>query len=969
MIPQPIEQVPLFVRLSEEERELVLPRLRRRQSPPNEIIFTAGKPGEALFVITSGWVKLEETRDGKITTLANLGAGSLLGEVDTLLDRPYTITARAGANTQLLALARNDIQELIAQNPGIGLKFSATLGMRTPFLESYLVQQRLRTIELLSGLSEDDLRAIAQQLDFRSFTRGDVIVEAGQPGEAIFFIEEGAARLITDSAEGEAFEELPHGAVFGHTALITGKPYPFHARAISDVSVWLLTRTAYHDLIRTHPAIKLAFSRALAEALGPGDQTDAIERMRTLALFSDVPTEALTALAGRLVLRHFPAGEIIYADGTPGDALYIVEAGEVRLLDSAFTDAQLLEKLKAGDSFGEMALLTGRTRAELSRAATDATLWVLYKSDFDDLMVQYPEISASLARAISEKLGSRENDFVERHLRRIQLFAALASNELRQIAKKVRGVRFRTGEIVCFAGQPAQNLYMIERGEVKLMGAGPRGEPVLLDILVPGETFGEQAVVQKSVYTATAQAIGDVELWTITKNDFDAMLEQYPTLAVTITRMLASRLSETQRLQRPPARPGGSTVAPRTNPSGTQRLQRPPSGARPIPNPQRLPSNNFGSGVTPRPPQNPNQNKSAVTPRPPTQNQTRSNSTVMPRQNPQSNGSTVMPRPNPQGFGSAVAPRPQNFPPGFGSAVTRRPLQNPGAMPAPAPNGSSVTRHRPPQNNSFFSEFGAWVAGLSLGAKFRIAALGALMAWMILITLPLSVFGWVSNNVAGLSLANPNAQSKSAAAPRATTTGNGEKIGQAAATTTPPPTRTTAAPRATARPTTAATRVPPTAAPAAVIAANPALPAVKWDSRLGPNSALENHRNTRLEPVAVTNGQKYWRVMEVTFEDTTQPGACGDHNIKVNTLDESGKRTYGKKLLIIGGSPSPHYEPEKAQSDAEGICGFNFSYVTGSGEYTISIEDQYPSDKVGGMRGLPGNRHVSHVVIFQLVTK
>ncbi|MBI3536826.1 MAG: cyclic nucleotide-binding domain-containing protein, partial [Chloroflexi bacterium] len=483
MIPQPIDQVPLFQRLSEEERELVLPRLRRRQAPPNEIIFSAGRASDAFFIITAGWVKLEDTATGKATTLANLGAGSLLGEVDTLLGRAYTTTARSAANTQLLSLTRNDIEDLITQNPSIGLKFSAALGIRSPFLETYLVQQRLRNIELLSGLSEDDLRAIAKQLDFRFFSRGDMIVELDQPGDAIFFVEDGDARLITHSSDGEAFEELKQGAIFGHTALITGKPYPFNARAITDVSVWLLTRAVYHDLIRTRPAIKLAFSRALAEALGPGDQADAIERMRTLALFSDVPTEALSAIAARLVLRHFPTGEIIYADGTPGDAMYIVESGDVRLFDSTFTDAQLLEKLKTGDSFGEMALLTGRTRAECARAASDATLWVLYKTDFDDVMVQYPEISASLSRAITEKLSSRESDFVERHLKRIQLFAALATSELRQISKKVRGVRYRSAEIVCFAGQPAQNLYMIERGEIKLMGAGPRGEPILLDIL------------------------------------------------------------------------------------------------------------------------------------------------------------------------------------------------------------------------------------------------------------------------------------------------------------------------------------------------------------------------------------------------------------------------------------------------------------------------------------------------------
>ncbi|MBI3913245.1 MAG: cyclic nucleotide-binding domain-containing protein [Chloroflexi bacterium] len=978
MIPQPIDQVPLFLRLSEEERELVLPRLRRRQVSTNEIIFSVGRPSDALFVITNGWVKLEETAAGKSNTLANLGAGSLLGEVDTLLARPYSTTARSAANTQLLSLSRTDIEDLISQNPGIGLKFSATLGMRTPFLESYLVQQRLRNIELLSGLSEDDLRAIAKQLDFRSFTRGDVIVEADQPGEAVFIIEEGGVRLITDSSEGESFEEMQPGALFGHTALITGKPYPFNARAITDVSVWLLTRNAYHDLIRTRPAIKLAFSRALAEALGPGDQADAMDRMRTLALFSDVPTEALTAIASRLVLRHFPSGEIVYADGTPGDALYIVEAGDVKLFDSTFTDAQLLEKLRSGDSFGEMALLTGRTRAECARAASDATVWVLYKTDFDDLMVQYPEISASLGRAITEKLGSRESDFVERHLKRIQLFSPLASSELRQISKKVRGVRFRSGEVVCFAGQPAQNLYLIERGEVKLMGAGPRGEPVLLDILVPGETFGEQAIVQNSVYTATAQAIGEIELWTIAKNDFDAMLEALPTLAVTITRMMASKLSDSQRLTPPPSRrpniPGGSRVMPRpaTNPSGTQRIQRPPSGARPIPNPRPQPSQ-FGSGVRPRvPQQNPTPSNSGVTPRPPQKNQTQSNSTVTPRPNLQSNGSTVMPRLNPQGFGSGVMPRQANSP-GFGSAVARRPAQdaNGGAsLNSRADfNGSTVMRRRPPTGNSLGSELGGWLAGLSLGAKFRMAALGSLVAWMFFITLPFTAFTAVTA-VAGLGFSNPNAAtgaSKANATRAPGDNGGVEKVAKGEPTSTPLPKPT--ATRAPTRPAAIATRVP-TVAPVAAAPAAPkaTLPPIDWDSRIGSGSDPVQYpdlQNVRISAVQVASGQKFWRAVSVRWERSD------DHTIYVKVQDENGKRVEGKKLHLIGEGSPAEYLSEKIN---DLVCDCNFNFPMFGDGYSVVIEDQYPSDTVAGMCmcGLPNvfahKAHVNFRVTFQLTT-
>lgn len=984
MIPQPIDQVPLFLRLSQEERELVTTRLRRRQAAAGEIVFSAGRPSDTLFVVASGWVKLEDVTSDRTVTLANLGAGSLLGEVDTLLGRPYSTSARSAAHTQLLTLSRPDLEDLISQHPSIGLKFSAALGMRVAFLEQYLVQQRLRNIELLSALSEDDLRAIARKLDFKSFSRGDLIVEAGAPGDAVFLIEEGRARLITESNTGELFEELGDGALFGHTALITGKPYPATARAVSDVSVWLLSRSVYQDLIREHPAVKLAFSRALAEALGPSDQADAIERIHQLPLFSDVPTEALSALVARLVLRHFPAGEIIYADGTPGDALYVVESGEVKLLDSASSDTQLLERVRAGAPFGEMALLTGRTRAECARAFSDATVWVLYKTDFDDLMVQYPEISVSLSRALSERLATRENDFLERHLRRIALFSSLASSELRAISKKVHGLRFRAGEIICFAGQPAQTLFMIERGEVKRIGVGPAGEPVILDLLGPGDYFGEQAIVQNSAYHATAQAIGEVELWTIAKSAFDVMLEQYPALAVTVTRLMADRLARTQPLPTRPPR-GRAPTSPRALTKG-RGVYGPPSatppragataprGATPqprrgVPTPPRAPGARPGVNIPPpgariqQPPSGARPIPKPTPPKPPRQKSSQAHTTAP----------AIQPQPIP-----ADAPRVPLSHYAPAAAVTDQAQSAsvdvpPSAVPVARP------RARRPEN-TFFKELGAWLARLSTGAKLRIAALGALVAYIAFIAFPATAITTVSSAVGGLQIFNPPAvQTGSPASPNKPTPTRGPfgggilpKIARAVATETPIPTKTplptsTPRPRPTSVPATR-TPVPPppaAAAPAALAATPiPTLPPIYWDPRLGngPN-ALPRLEVVKLVPAQnVGHGQKFWRVVRVKFEDVSESGS--DHTIYVKVLGESGNRVEGKKLHLTSVGALSEYPDEKPAGD---LCDCNFNYPMYGDGYNVQIEDQYPSDQVVNMI-MPLNQHVNYRVTFQLTT-
>jgi len=1012
LIPQPIDQVPLFLRLSEEERELVTARLRRRQAAAGELIVTEGQPSDALFVVTSGRVKLEGSSIDSTFTLANLAAGSLLGEEDMLLDRPYSTSARAAAATQLFVLSRSDLEDLVSQRPSIGLKFSAALGLRIPFLEQYLIHQRLRNTELLSALSVDDLRAISEMLDFRTATRGDLIVEAGSPGDTAFFIEEGQARMISKSNEGDHFEELDEGALFGHTALITGKPYAATVRAVTDVSLWALPRDAYQQLIDSRPAIKLAFSRALAESLSANDQTEAIDRMRTLQLFSDMPTEALSALTSRLVLRHYPAGEAIYTEGTPGDAMYIVESGEIRLLDSAFSDAHLLERMRAGESFGEMALLTGRSRAECARAASDTTLWVLYKSDFDDVMVQYPEISVSLSRALTERLSNQENDFVVRHLRRINLFSNLAASELKPISGKVRGLRFRPGEIICFAGQPAQTLFMIENGEIKQIGAGPNGEPVMLDILGPGESIGIQSIVQNSAYNATAQAMGEVELWTIDKSDFQSMMETYPALAITITRLMADQLMRSQPppgMPPPPMRgqPGGprSMPMPTRGPSGTPRppqqtrpvnvpppgarIQQPPSGARPIrPAPNKpvanpnvsAPSNSVKPAAPSGPhfphvqaphlqaphistPHLPHVDKPHVpTPHLPHIDKPHIPTPHLPHVDTLHVPTPHLPHVDKPHISTPHLPHVQapHVPTPHLPKVEAPHLQAP-HLQAPhlqAPHLRAPHLQAPhlqaPHVPGFLSEFGTWAKELSWGARLRVFTTGALLIWLVFITFPITTVSTVNSAVAGLQLSNQPKASQPVQLVRGPSNNDSgkAKVAYFVLTETPVPTKT---PRPTSTPKPRATSIPATRVPTPVpvaaapaAAAIPPLPPIEWDKRLGPGGDPVAFPDLEQVRIKPANVGHGQKFWRAIRVKFEGLGESGNDHTIYVSVLGEDGKRVDGKKLHLIGESSGLTEYPDEKS-ADDVCNCNYNYPMYGDGYDVSIEDQYPSDTVAGM--------------------
>lgn len=934
MIPQPLDQVPLFARLSEDERELIHSRLRHLEYNTNTVIFSANRPAELFAVIIQGWVKLEgDTPQGPIA-LANLGAGSVIGEVDMLLNRPYSTSARAATTCSLLALHRNDLHDLILQYPAIGLKFSAALGTRVAHLDEYLVTQRLSSNPLLTSLSDSEARALARRLQFRAFARGESLFEAGDIPESAFLLENGVVRVITNTREGETYEELQEGELVGQTALITGKPFPATAFAVTDVNAWMLARADFLDLVNEQPTLKLAFSRATAERLGVQDQAQAVEKLQALPLFQDADREALNSIAERLVLRHYPAGELVYAEGTPGDAMYFCEAGRVKLVSDAATEAELLHRINAGESFGEMALLTGRTRAEAAKAIDDTTLWVLYKSEYDDLIVQHPALSLALSRALSTRLGNEQGDGAERQLRQLHLFSGLAQSELRQVSQYVQPLRLRAGETICFAGQPAQFVYIIEAGEAREIAQGPNGQTVVLDLLGPQQSFGEQAVVQNSVYPVTVQAVGNIELWTLSKGDFDRLLATYPALALSVTRRMAQELERaTKRAPRPQPMPPMRAATPQSIPQQSY-------GARPG-------NGNGGNGnghntYTPRPPQ----------PQPPMR-------------------ASTAPLP-----GTAVGVRPAPAKPWERSGNVMRPM--PAATARPTRQMATASRaYRASSRPGVVT----WFSNLSVGNKIATVLVGLFALWIV-VMLPL----WMIYAVLTSGFGGNNNNSTNEELPvvmgsvRPLLFGN--KIAQAIKTQTPTPLPPTEIP-----PTAVPTKKPavkqqkkqveaapapeqPTPEVAVAAAAAPAKPLTprEWDSRLGPGG-LPLLQEIGVEDAAVTSGQTFWRLIRMKFEDAGQESG-NDHTIYVTLIDEEGRRV-DDKVVQISWDQSGAVEVQRLsiadQKPKGDYCECNYNWPMYGAAYRVKVDDSIPSDRAYGMI-MPMHRHVNYRLTYQRVT-
>jgi NTE family protein len=136
------------------------------------------------------------------------------------------------------------------------------------------------------------------------------------------------------------------------------------------------------------------------------DVTDTnLPNLRRIPFFSGLPDEILSAIAGKLRREHYVKDEVVFVQGGLGNALYLIESGQVVVVVQSGSEEQILSYLGPGSFVGEMALLLGELRSSTVRVAIDADLLVLQKSDLDDLLVQYPSIALTFSRELSRRLS------------------------------------------------------------------------------------------------------------------------------------------------------------------------------------------------------------------------------------------------------------------------------------------------------------------------------------------------------------------------------------------------------------------------------------------------------------------------------------------------------------------------------------------------------------------------------------
>jgi len=287
-------------------------------------------------------------------------------------------------------------------------------------------------------------------------------------------------------------------------------------------------------------------------------------------VFKDLPAKEMKELVNAVQSREFPRGSWFYRRFDPPDNLYVIETGEVELLEMQDGDLKPFRLLRPHNAFGRLAFLTGSPHATVAVAKTHVRVWVLNHKDFSRILQHSHSMVARLQTFLcgpkvdtylrerhgmsSEQARNwvesavanlrekgrldaavavvrRDKEFTEAAdtIRRLPVFRALPKKELEEIGTRIFFKEYRRGDSFFHKHEPSDRMFIVEQGEVALIDPGKKGEHSVT--VRDKQVFGGMSFLTGTLHTVSAVAMADTSVWVLRRADFDEILKKAPQFA------------------------------------------------------------------------------------------------------------------------------------------------------------------------------------------------------------------------------------------------------------------------------------------------------------------------------------------------------------------------------------------------------------------------------------------------------
>jgi len=346
----------------------------------------------------------------------------------------------------------------------------------------------------------------AVPLDYQArFKIADILAKVGLSAEAIEVYRTVALHDIRTGhplqaiVACEALEALGEKAddLLGMLASTYASGSPQLARfAVRPAPVPPETRIETPDLTGNEPFDSVA-DRARQRALDVGAFT-AVQH-HPLPFFSELGPDAFLAVLRSLVVRRLEDGAVVTRQGEPGTALYLVAAGEVRVVVSEATGDREIAHLFESSLFGEMALITDQPRSASVVVVGEADVIEVSKEALARVTRQIPALKEVLDRFTRERL-------IKNLMQTSPLFTPFTKAQQSDLLRRFEGHEVEPGTEVIRQGEPGQGLFVVLTGKLEVV-AQDGGQAVPLAQLQTGDICGEMSLLAHQLTSATVRAV------------------------------------------------------------------------------------------------------------------------------------------------------------------------------------------------------------------------------------------------------------------------------------------------------------------------------------------------------------------------------------------------------------------------------------------------------------------------------
>lgn len=236
--------------LNPEEKQYLMERGVLRNVSAGQIICRQHDRASSLFIILLGEVEVYEGEKNQRITLARLEKGEVFGEVSAIFRMPRVSTVMARKPSVLLEINGDIFEDLMATNSQLLKAVFRRFGDR-------ITETALRSVSFLRYLPVETLAQLQAEAALISFYPGGLVVQEGEPGDAMYILVHGAARVSHQLEEQElVIALLGPGDYFGEWSVLTGAPRGATVTALSHVQAIRIDREQLLYFIQQHPDVR-----------------------------------------------------------------------------------------------------------------------------------------------------------------------------------------------------------------------------------------------------------------------------------------------------------------------------------------------------------------------------------------------------------------------------------------------------------------------------------------------------------------------------------------------------------------------------------------------------------------------------------------------------------------------------------------------------------------------------------------